>query len=53
VKKSEWKPRFDSYRRKARRLAKKHHAYIEKVALLLVEKGTLTNAEIPQLDRTQ
>jgi hypothetical protein len=42
VKKSEWKPRFDSYRRRARRLAKKHRAYIEKVALLLVEKSTLS-----------
>jgi hypothetical protein len=49
VSKKEWKPEFGRLRRKARRLARKHRAYIEKVARLLVEKRTLTGKEIPQL----
>jgi hypothetical protein len=47
VTKSEWKPKFNKYVRKARRVAKKHRAYIEMVARLLTEKSTLTDAEIP------
>jgi integrase len=49
VPKSEWKPKFDSLRRKARRLARKHREWIERVAKLLMEKRTLTDKEIPQL----
>jgi len=49
VSRKEWKLEFDRLRRKARRLARKHRAYIEKVATLLVEKCTVTDEEIPQL----
>jgi hypothetical protein len=47
--KEEWKPEFDKRVRKARRLAKKYRAWIERVANLLVEKRTLTDKEIPRL----
>lgn len=49
VTKKEIQPTIDRLRRKARRLARKHHNYIERVANLLLEKGTLTDEEIPQL----
>jgi len=49
VTKAEWLPVFHSYRRKARRLGKKHRAWIEQVAKLLMEHGTLTSDQIPQL----
>lgn len=49
IAKAEWKPAFDKAVRKARRLAKKHRAYIELVAGLLMEHNTLTDDQIPQL----
>ena len=49
VTKAEWKPEFDRYVRKARRLARKYRAWIERVAKLLMEKRTLTDNEIPPL----
>ena len=49
VTKAEWQPEFDKYVRKARRLAKKYRAWIERVAKLLLEKRTLTDKEIPPL----
>jgi ATP-dependent Zn protease len=49
VSKKEWKPEFDRMRRKARRLARKHRDWIERVAKLLMEKRTLTDKEIPEL----
>jgi hypothetical protein len=49
VKPGEWKAEFDRLRRKARRLARKHRDWIERVAKLLAEKRTLTDKEIPQL----
>lgn len=52
VKKSEWKPEFDRYVRKARRLAKKYRAWIEQVAELLLKHKTLTDEQIPQLEAT-
>jgi hypothetical protein len=53
VMKSEWKPKFDKYVRKARRVARKHRAYIEMVARLLTEKGTFTDAGIPLIEDVQ
>lgn len=47
---AEWKPEFDKRVRRARRLAKKYRAWIEQVAKLLMEKRTLTNEQIPQLE---
>jgi len=47
--KKEIQPTINCLRRKARRLAKKHRDYIEQVAKLLMEHGTLTDEEIPQL----
>lgn len=47
--KGEWKAKFDRLRRKARRLARKHRDWIERVAALLVERRTLTDKEIPPL----
>jgi ATP-dependent Zn protease len=49
LRKEDWKPSYDRIRRKARRLAKKHRAYIEKVATLLMDHSTLTDDMIPQL----
>ncbi|HEV2173984.1 MAG TPA: hypothetical protein VGR71_10470 [Nitrospira sp.] len=49
VTKPEWKPEFDKYVRKARRLAKKYRAWIECVANLLLEKRTLSDKNIPRL----
>lgn len=49
VTKAEWKPEFDRYVRKARRLARKYRAWIERVAKLLMEKRTLTDKDIPPL----
>lgn len=49
LKKSEWKPKYDAVRRKARRLAKQYRAYIERVAELLLQHETLTDDMIPQL----
>jgi hypothetical protein len=53
VTKSEWRPEFNKYVCKARRVARKHRAYIEMVARLLTEKGTLTDAEIPLIEDVQ
>jgi len=53
VMKSEWRPEFNKYVRKARRVARKHRAYIEMVARLLTEKGTLTDPEIPLIEDVQ
>jgi len=49
VSKGEWKPEFDRLRCKARRLAKKHHDYIEKAANLLLRYNTLQDRDIPYL----
>lgn len=49
VTKKEWKPEFNRMRQRARRVAKKHHAYIEHVANLLMEHKTLTDDMVPQL----
>ncbi len=49
IAKKDWKPEFDRLVRKARRLAKKHHAYIQQVAELLMQHNTLTDDQIPQL----
>ena len=49
VTKAEWKPEFDKLVRKARRLAKRYRAWIERVAKLLMEKRTLTEEDIPPL----
>jgi hypothetical protein len=49
VTKAEWQPEFDKYVRKARRLAKKYRAWMERVAKLLLEKRTLTDREVPPL----
>lgn len=49
VVKKDWKPEFDKLVRRARRLAKKHHDYIQKVAELLMIHNTLTDDQIPQL----
>jgi DNA-directed RNA polymerase subunit N (RpoN/RPB10) len=42
-------PEFGKYVRKARRLARKYRAWIERVAKLLLEKRTLTDRGIPRL----
>jgi hypothetical protein len=47
--KAEWQTVLNRYRRHARRLAKKHRAWIEQVAKLLIKKRTLTDKEISQL----
>jgi hypothetical protein len=52
VRESEWKPILNKYVRQARRLAKKHRAYIETVAQLLAEKYRLQDADVPQLTDT-
>ena len=49
VTKAEWQPEFDKYVRKARRLARKYRAWIERIARLLMEKRTLTDKDIPRL----
>jgi hypothetical protein len=53
VMRSEWRPEFNKFVRKARRVARKQRAYIEMVARLLTEKGTLTDAEIPSIEDVQ
>lgn len=49
IAKAEWKPAFDRYVRKARRLARKHRGFIERMALLLVTERTLSDSDIPRL----